>query len=99
KTQLNRLLPDHGFKLLDAQSKRMLAGESVVSELSHDYTVATSLVRSADENGKVHFRCELFLNRALQFTATVRVPLNRLFFCQRPLLDDGSKLLLGVAAR
>jgi hypothetical protein len=99
KPQLNRLLPDHGFKLLDARSKPIAAGESLVCDLGHGYTVETSLVQSADENGKVQFRCDLFLNRALQFTATVKVPLNQLFFCERPFLDDGSKLLLGVGAR
>lgn len=114
--QLNRLLPHHGFKLLDAQSKRLVAGESVVCDLGHGYTAETSLVQPEDpdllgaavgvlaaqlENplGKVHFRCELFLNHALQFSANVKVPLNQLFFCERPFLDDGTKLLIGVGAR
>jgi hypothetical protein len=99
KAQLIRLLPDHGFKLLDAQSKRIAAGESVVCDLGRGFTAETSLVRPADENGKVQFRCELYRDRTLQFSATVRAPLNQLFFCERPLLDDGSKLLLGVGAR
>ena len=29
KTQLDKLLPKHGFRLLDAQSKRIVAGEIV----------------------------------------------------------------------
>src|SRR5438132_11252162 len=37
EAQLNRLLPHHGFKLLDAQSKPLVAGESVVSDLGHAY--------------------------------------------------------------
>jgi hypothetical protein len=126
EAQLNRLLPHHGFKLLDAQSKPLLAGESLTSELGHGYTARTALVRPDDPPagwphiddpdllgaavgvlaaqlekplGKVQFRCELFLNRALQFSANVKVPLNQLFFCERPFLDDGTKLLIGVGAR
>jgi hypothetical protein len=117
EAQLNRLLPHHGFKLLDAQSKPLVAGESVVSDLGQGYTVETSLVPRVDDPdllgaavgvlaaqlekplGKVHLRCELFLNHTLQFSANVQVPLNQLFFCERPFLDDGTKLLIGVGAR
>ncbi len=61
--QLSRLLPHHGFKLLDAQSPRIVAGESVECDLGHGYTAETTLVRPIDENGKVQLRCELFLDR------------------------------------
>src|SRR5262249_3144346 len=97
--QLNRLLPDHGFKLLDAQSARIVAGESVECKLGHGYTAETVLVRPIDEDGKVQLRCELSLDGELQFSATVRTPLNQLFFCERPYLTDGSKLLIGVGTR
>ncbi len=60
KTQLDKLLPNHGFRLLDAQSKRILAGESMTCKLTGDYTVRASLVQTVDENGKVQLRCELF---------------------------------------
>ena len=60
KTQLDKLLPKHGFKLLDAQSKRIVAGESVTCDFRNGYTVVTSLVQPVDENGKVQIRCELF---------------------------------------
>ena len=120
ETQLNQLLPHHGFKLLDAQSKLLVPGESVVCDLGQGYTAETSLVQPwphiEDPDllgavvgvlaaqlkrplGKVHFRCELFLNQALQFSANVKVPLNQLFFCERPFLDDGTKLLIGIGAR
>jgi hypothetical protein len=126
QSQLNRLLPHHGFKLLDAQSKRLVAGESVVCDLGHGYTARTALVQPDDKpagwppiedpdllgavvgplavhwekpQGKLQFRCELFLNKTLQFSAKVKVPLNQLFFCERPFLDDGTKLLIGVGAR
>jgi hypothetical protein len=97
--QLNRLLPHHGFKLLDAQSGRIVAGESVDCDLGHGYTAETTLVRPVDEDGKVQLRCELFLDKALQFSANVKAPLNQLFFCERPFLDDGSKLLMGIGVR
>ncbi len=97
--QLNRLLPNHGFKLRDAQSGRVVSGDSVDCDLGHGYTVETSLVQSVNENGKVKLRCELFLDKALQFSVTIKAPLNQLFFCERPFLDDGTKLLIGVGVR
>jgi hypothetical protein len=97
--QLNRLLPKHGFKLRDAQSGRVVAGESVDCDLGNGCTIETSLIQPIDENGKVKLRCELFLDKTLQFSATVKVPPNQLFFCERPFLDDGSKLLIGVGVR
>jgi hypothetical protein len=99
QAHLSRLLPDHGFKLLDAQTARIVAGESLECKLTHGYTVETTLVRPMDEDGKVQLRCELSLDGERQFSATVRTPLNQLFFCERPYLTDGSKLLIGVAAR
>ncbi len=99
QAQLTRLLPNHGFKLLDAQISGMVAGESINGDLGHGYTAETTLLQAIDEDGKVHLRCELFLDKALQFSANVKAPLNQLFFCQRPFLDDGSKLLVGIGVR
>lgn len=96
---LGELLPDHGFKLLDVKSARIVAGESIGSRLTHGYSVETTLLRPIDEDGKVKLRCELDLNGERQFSATIRAPLNQLFFCERPYLTDGSKLLIGLAAR
>jgi hypothetical protein len=96
---LSRLLPRHGFQLLDAQTARIVAGEAIECKLTHGYTVETTLVRPKDEDGKVKLRCELSLDGERQFSATVRTPLNQLFFCERPYLTDGSKLLVGMVAR
>ena len=82
---MDKLLPKHGFKLLDAQSKRIVAGESVTCASGQGYTVVTSLVQSLDENGKVELRCELFQDKTAQFSTLVKTPLNQLFFCQRAL--------------
>jgi hypothetical protein len=98
KAQLDKLLPKHGFKLLDARSKPIEAGESVTCELGDGYSVVTSLVEMVDENGKVQLRCELFKDEIRQFSALVKTPPNQLFFCQRPL-QSGSQLLIGIGAR
>jgi hypothetical protein len=98
KSQLDKLLPKHGFKLLDAQSQRIVSGESVTCELSNGYRVIISLVEPLDDSGKAHLRCELFQAQERQFSKLVKTPLNQLFFCQRSLAD-GSELLIGVGAR
>ncbi len=98
KTQLDKLLPKHGFRLLDAQSKRIVAGESVTCDLRNGYTVVTSLIQAVDENGKVQIRCELFQDQDRQFSTVVKTPPLQLFFCQRAL-QDGSQLLIGVGVR
>jgi hypothetical protein len=94
-----RLEPGHSFKLLDVRTARIVAGESIECKLTHGYEVETTLIRPIDEDGKVQLRCELSLDGHRQFSATVRTPLNQIFFCERPYLTDGSKLLIGVAAR
>jgi hypothetical protein len=98
KSQLDELLPKHGFRLLDAQSKRIVAPESVTCNLNNGYAVAITLVQPLDENGKVELRCELFRDKARQFSTLVKTPTNQLFFCQRAL-QDGSQLLIAVGAR
>jgi len=97
-SQLRKLLPNHGFQLLDVQSKRLSPGESVRCDLGSGLTAATALVRPLDENGKVQLRCLLALNGTPQFDTLVATPPNQLFFCDR-MRDDGSRLLLGVGAR
>jgi hypothetical protein len=98
KTQLDKLLPKHGFKLLDVQSKPIVAGESVNCDLRNGYTFLASLVQPMDENGKVQIRCELRRGQDRQFSKLVKTPPNQLFFCQRAL-QDGSQLLIGVGVR
>ncbi len=98
KTQLDKLMPQHGFKLLDVQSKRIVSGESVACDLRNGYTTQISLVGPVDENGKAPLRCELFLNQHREFSTLVKTPLNQLFFCEQQI-QDGSRLLIGVGAR
>jgi hypothetical protein len=96
--QLDKLLPDNGFKLLDARSERIINGESITCSLGKRYTLTTSLVTPLDENGKVELRCELFHDEVREFSTLVKAPVNQLFFCQRPL-KNGSQFLIGVGAR
>jgi hypothetical protein len=98
QSQLNKLLPKHGFRLLDAQSNRVETGDSVTCKLSGGYSVVTSVVKTVDENGKIELRCELFHDKDRRFSTLVKTPLHQLFFCQRAL-EDGSQLLIGVGAR
>ena len=80
KTQLDKLLPKHGFKLLDAQSKRIVAGESVTCDLRNGYTLVTSLVQPVDENGKVQIRCELFRDQDREFSTVGQDSAESAFF-------------------
>jgi hypothetical protein len=96
--ELSELIPYHGFKLLDAQSTRIIDGESVTCTLRSGYTVTATLVKALNESGKVEIRCELFHDRASQFSTLVKSPLSQLFFCQEAL-PDGTQLLIGIGAR
>jgi hypothetical protein len=98
KSQLAQLIPNHGFKLLDAQTRRMVAGDSLACELGSTYKVDTYLVQPLDENGMVQLRCELVHDGERMLSTLVKTPANQLFFCQRAL-DDGSQLLIGIGAR
>lgn len=97
-SQLEKLLPKHGFHLLDVQNKNILAGEFVTCKLNGGSTAVVTLVQAVDDNGKVELRCELFHDEDRQFSTLVKTPLHQLFFCQRAL-KDGSQLLIGVGAR
>jgi len=96
--QLRKLLPGHGFKLIEVNSKRLRQGESVRCDLGNGRTASTSLVRMVDDNGKVEMHCALRLNDMVEFETRVATPPNQLFFCDR-LLENGSRLLIGVGAR
>ncbi len=96
--QLRKVLPDHGFKLLDVKSKRIEATQSVTCDLGNGYKAETVLVRPLDENGKVQLRCNLSQQGTKEFSTLVKTPINQLFFYERSL-KDGSRVLIGVGAR
>jgi hypothetical protein len=98
ETQLRKVMPDHGFKLLDVQSKRIVARQAVSCDLGNGYKARTELVRPLDENGKVELRCSLALKSEPVFSTLVKTPPNQLFFYERSL-KDGARVLIGVGAR
>jgi len=98
KSQLGKILPGHGFKLLDVETKRIEATQSVTCHLGNGYKAETVLVRPLDENGKVQLRCNLSQQGIKEFSTLVKTPINQLFFYERSL-KDGSRVLIGVGAR
>jgi hypothetical protein len=96
--QLRRLLPNHGFKLLDVQSKRLAAGQTVTCDLGGGSAAGITLIRPIDDNGKVQLRCEILQNEASQLATMVSTPANQLFFCDKTR-PDGSRILIGIGAR
>ncbi|HWU37561.1 MAG TPA: hypothetical protein VN203_07885, partial [Candidatus Acidoferrum sp.] len=97
-SQLRKVLPGHGFKLLDVRSKRIEATQSVTCDLGNGYKAETILVRPLDENGKVQLRCNLSQQGTKEFSTLVKTPINQLFFYERSL-KDGTRVLIGVGAR
>jgi hypothetical protein len=98
ESELRKVFPDYGFKLLDVQSKRLTAGKSVTCSLGDGRVATTKLVQPLDANGKVKLRCELARRQEREFDRLVTTPPNQLFFCDKQLAD-GSRLLIGVGAR
>jgi hypothetical protein len=98
KGQLKKLIPQHGFTLLDAQSKRIGVGDSVACQLKDGHRAEAFLVEPVDEEGKVQVRCELLRDDVRESSTLVRTPVNQLFFLEQ-LLPDHSRLLVGVGAR
>jgi hypothetical protein len=96
--QLRKLLPNHGFRLLDVQTKRLTAGQTLTCNLEDGFTAATTLIRPVDENGKVRLRCAVLQNQAVQLESMVTTPANQLFFCDKAL-GGGTRLLIGIGAR
>lgn len=96
--QLRKLLPNHGFKLLGVQSKRLTAGQTLTCDLGSGFTAAATLNRPSDDDGKVRLQCAVLQNRAVQLESKVTTPPNQLFFCEKTL-PNGTRLLVGIGAR
>lgn len=96
--QLRKILPGYGFRLLDVQSKRIEASQSVSCNLGNGIKAETTLVRPFDENGKVQLRCSVYQKGTREFSALFKTPANQLFFYEQ-LLGDGTRVLIGVGAR
>jgi hypothetical protein len=96
-SHLRDLAPNHGFKLLDVQSKQLSAGQAVRCELGHGWTATTALVQPLNQDGKILLRCTLAENEVIQHQTLVATPANQLFFWDRPM--ESGRLLVGVGAR
>ena len=100
--QLRKLLPNHGFRLLGVQSKRLTASQSLSCPLDGNLglSATTTLIQPTDENGKIQLRCAVVQNpnQTVQLETLVTTPANQLFFCDK-MLSDGTRLLIGVGAR
>lgn len=98
EAQLRKLMPKHNFRLVDVQSKRLGAGQSVTCDLESGFTASATLTKPVDDNGKVQIRCLILKNKVEKLDSRVTTPANQLFFCEKAL-PNGSKLLVGIGAR
>ncbi len=96
--QLCKALPGYGFRLLDVESKRIEASQSVTCNLGNGTKAEAILVRPFDENGKVLLRCSVFQKGTREFSALFKTPANQLFFYEQTL-GDGTRVLIGVGSR
>jgi hypothetical protein len=96
--QLRKLLPKHGFRLLDVQTRRLTAGQTLACKLDDGFVAETTLIDPSDANGKVQLRCVLLRDRTPRLDTKVITPTNQLFFCDERR-HDGSRLLIGIGAR
>lgn len=100
KAQLRKVLPDHGFELLEVQTGRLEPGDPPLTcDLGRGWRAETTLEPpSADDFGRVRLRCELIDGAEPRFSTLVDAPENQLFFYERAL-HDGMHVLIGVGAR
>jgi hypothetical protein len=99
KAQLRKILPDHGFELLEVQSGPLAPGESLACDLGQGWRAETTLLPpSPDEFGRVRLRCKLIEGAEPRFSTEVDAPENQLFFYEREL-HKGMRVLIGVGAR
>jgi hypothetical protein len=96
--QLRKLLPNHGFRLLGVQSRRLTIGQTLTCPLDDGFIAEALLLHPFDLNGKVQLRCAVTLNQVPQLATQVGTPPNQLFFCEK-LLPNRQRLLIGVGAR
>lgn len=96
--QLRKLLPNHGFRLLDVKSKRLTGGQAIACDLGDGYKSNTTLLEPSDADGKVKLRCSVLLNDLPLLESNVTTPANQLFFCDKAL-ENGTRLLIGIGAR
>ena len=96
--QLRKILPGHGFKLLDVQSRSREVGQALSCDLGPGTVARATVTNALNDEGKVQIRVTLDQEGAPRSITDVATPPNQLFFCDKPL-PDGSRLVIGVGAR
>lgn len=98
RVQLRKMLPDHGFQLIEARSQRLGPGETLTCDLGEGREAQTTLIAHAEDADRVQFQCRLVDGDAPVYSTVVDAPENQLFFYERSL-SDGTLVLIGVGAR
>lgn len=102
-SQLEKLKPDHGFRLLGAKSERVERGEEVVCDVEAGRELRVALLEDAGPDGKVKLRVKLMPKEGEEplFEAEVSTPPNQLLFLDKELDGASGKvtLLVGLGAR
>jgi hypothetical protein len=96
RVQLRKILPDHGFRLIESRSERLAPGATLACDLGGGRVAETTL--ESDAEGRITFRCTFQEGDAPPFQTVVDAPENQLFFYERSL-RDGTRILIGVGAR
>lgn len=96
--QLRKLFPNHGFKLVGVENKRLSVGQVLTCNLGQGFMAGTELVDPLDLSGKVQLKFQLDYNHQPQIATMVTTPPNQLFFADK-ILPDGTRLVLGIGAR
>lgn len=96
--QLKKLLPNHGFKLLKIESKRIATGQMLDCDFGSGFIATSQLIQAVDPNGKVQLRLSLTHMGVVQYEGLVSTPPNQIFFCDKQL-PNGERLVIGIGAR
>ncbi len=96
--QLQKLLPNHSFKLIKLESRRITASQSVPCDLGEGFTTEAQLLSPLDLNGKVQMQLDLSFQGVSQYRTIVVTPPDQIFFVDK-VLGNGSRLIIGLGAR
>jgi hypothetical protein len=98
EAQLKKMLPNHGFKLIRIESKRMMAGEILNCDLTTGFIASSQIVQVVDPNGKIQMRVGLSYNGFAQYEGMISTPPNQISFFDKQL-PNGERLVIGIGAR
>jgi hypothetical protein len=96
--KLRKTFPNHGFKLLEVKSQRVMKGQAVPLNLGGGFASSAMLLNPFDPNGKVQLKFDLTFQGTSQFQTIVATPADQFNYFDK-MLPDNSHLLIGVGAR